>query len=122
MHFDPSSLLYLLAMLCLSKLANSSVTLDSLRCSTELVGSTSTERLAVYYTKFSELLKLSREYQMLTVMKVTGPMRPITGNLLVPEKLPESSAGGAYSYSPHGKCPKKDKFIVLDFSLAPNQA
>ncbi|KAL8267772.1 hypothetical protein R6Q59_001570 [Mikania micrantha] len=30
-------------MLCLSKLANASVTLDSLRCSTELVGSTSTE-------------------------------------------------------------------------------
>nr|GEW12820.1 hypothetical protein [Tanacetum cinerariifolium] len=48
-------------MLCLSKLANASVTLDSLRCSTELVGSTSTES--------SELLKLSREYQMLTVTK-----------------------------------------------------
>ncbi|GJW87819.1 hypothetical protein Tco_0163159 [Tanacetum coccineum] len=47
----------------------------------------STERLAVYYTKFSELLKLSREYQMLTVTKVTGPMRPVTGNLLVPGKL-----------------------------------
>ncbi|TYH05670.1 hypothetical protein ES288_A08G100500v1 [Gossypium darwinii] len=29
------------------------------------------ERLAVHYTKFSELLKLSREYQMLTVTKVT---------------------------------------------------
>ncbi|GJW14411.1 hypothetical protein Tco_0993487 [Tanacetum coccineum] len=43
--------------------------------------------LAVYYTKFSELLKLSREYQMLTVTKVTGPMRPVTGNLLVPGKL-----------------------------------
>lgn len=28
---------------------------------------------------FSELLKLSREYQMLTVTKVTGPMRPVTG-------------------------------------------
>jgi hypothetical protein len=36
--------------------------------------------LAVHYTKFSELLKLSREYQMLTVTKVTGPMRPVTGN------------------------------------------
>jgi hypothetical protein len=36
---------------------------------------------------FSELLKLSREYQMLTVTKVTGPMRPVTGNLLVPGKL-----------------------------------
>lgn len=34
---------------------------------------------------FSELLKLSREYQMLTVTK--GPMRPVTGNLLVPGKL-----------------------------------
>ncbi|GKD36509.1 hypothetical protein Tco_1252018, partial [Tanacetum coccineum] len=43
--------------------------------------------LAVYYTKFSELLKLSREYQMLMVMKVTGPIRPVTGNLLVPGKL-----------------------------------
>ncbi|GJW32904.1 hypothetical protein Tco_0052936 [Tanacetum coccineum] len=51
-------------LLCLSKLANASVTLDSLRCSTELVGSTSTERLTVYYTKFSKLLKLSREYQI----------------------------------------------------------
>lgn len=29
------------------------------------------EGLAVHYTKFSELLKLSREYQMLTVTKVT---------------------------------------------------
>ncbi|GJW82998.1 ATP synthase CF1 alpha subunit [Tanacetum coccineum] len=71
----------------MAQLANASVTLDSLRCSTELIGSTSTERLAVYYTKFSELLKLSREYQMLTVTKVTGPMRPVTGNLLVPGKL-----------------------------------
>ena len=29
---------------------------------------------------FSELLKLSREYQMLTVTLVTGPIRPVTGN------------------------------------------
>ncbi|GJT49396.1 hypothetical protein Tco_0975553, partial [Tanacetum coccineum] len=43
--------------------------------------------LAVYYTKFSELLKLSREYQMLTVTKVIELMRPITGNPWVPEKL-----------------------------------
>ncbi|GKA40315.1 retrotransposable element Tf2, partial [Tanacetum coccineum] len=43
--------------------------------------------IKVYYTKFSELLKLSREYQMLMVTKVTGPMRPVTENLLVPGKL-----------------------------------
>ena len=52
-------------MLCLSKLAKASVTLDSLRCSTELLGSASTESrfvtVSIWYSldSFNSSLKLS---------------------------------------------------------------
>ena len=89
-------------MLCLSKLAKASVTLYSLCCSTELVGSASTESrfvtVSIWYSldSFNSSLKafgvmnrkpaLKKErhnkawLREPTVTKVTGPMRPVTGN------------------------------------------
>lgn len=51
-----SSLLYLLAMLYLSKLANASVTLDSLRCSTERLNVSGAKALYSVGTRFENLL------------------------------------------------------------------